>query len=274
MDEPPGGYDAVYREFDSPLWRRIRRHAYGEDVGQHSWTSAAELRADLSRLGLRPGRRLLDCGCGPGGPLVFLLSESGCEGLGLDRSRVAVELARARAGAAGLTDRFEARVADLDAPLPADLVDLDAVVATDVVIHLRQPERLFAEVAARLRPGGRFLVVDAGVRTGPLTAGERTERSLHGPTRLVERGENERLLVEAGLRLVEIEDRTAQAARAARGRLDAYRHHRAELESSWGRERLARQLAYLETVLALSERRAVSRFAYLTEPAVGIASAP
>ncbi|MGE0555539.1 MAG: cyclopropane-fatty-acyl-phospholipid synthase family protein [Gemmatimonadales bacterium] len=273
MDDAPGGYDAVYREFDSPLWRRIRRHAYGEDIGQHSWTSAAELRDDLSRLGLRPGRRLLDCGCGPGGALVFLIAESGCEGVGLDRSRVAVELAGARAAAAGLTDRFEARVADLDAPLPSDLVDLDAVVAIDVVIHLRHSERFFAEVATRLRTGGRFLVVDAGVRTGPVTAEEWARRSLHGPTRMVEPGENERLLAGAGLRLVEIEDRTAQVARAARGRLDAYRHHRAELEASWGREQLEGQLAYLETVLALSERRAVSRFAYLTEPLVGVGPA-
>jgi hypothetical protein len=38
------GYEATYREFDSPLMRQIRREAYGEDIGQHSWVGAAELR--------------------------------------------------------------------------------------------------------------------------------------------------------------------------------------------------------------------------------------
>jgi len=262
-----GGYDAIYQEFDSALWRRIRALAHGEDVGQHSWTSAAELRGDLARLHLVPGRRLLDCGCGPGGALVLLMTESGCGGIGLDRSATAVELARARAASAGVSARFDARVADLDAPLPPDLGELHAAIAIDVVLHLRDRGRLFREVAARLPPGGRFLVTDAGVLTGTVSTTELLRRSPHGPTRLADPGENERSLAEAGLRLLETEDRTARVAAAACGRLDAYRHFRTELAASWGPDQLERQLAYLETVVALSERRAVSRFAYLAERA-------
>ena len=37
-------YESFYREFDSPLMRKLRREAYGEDIGQHSWVSADELR--------------------------------------------------------------------------------------------------------------------------------------------------------------------------------------------------------------------------------------
>jgi hypothetical protein len=50
-------YDAIYDEFDSPLMRRVRSDAYGEDIGQHSWGSAAELRADIRRLGLTASQR-------------------------------------------------------------------------------------------------------------------------------------------------------------------------------------------------------------------------
>ena len=48
MEPPQGlradGYESFYREFDSPLMRQIRREAYGEDIGQHSWVGAEELR--------------------------------------------------------------------------------------------------------------------------------------------------------------------------------------------------------------------------------------
>ena len=53
-DSPEDGYESFYRDFDSPLMREIRREAYGEDIGQHSWVGAAELRCDAMRLGLGP----------------------------------------------------------------------------------------------------------------------------------------------------------------------------------------------------------------------------
>jgi hypothetical protein len=54
---PTDGYEPFYRQFDSPLMRQIRREAYGEDVGQHSWVSAADLREDVLRLELAPASR-------------------------------------------------------------------------------------------------------------------------------------------------------------------------------------------------------------------------
>ena len=61
-------YEAFYREFGSPLMRQLRREAYGEDIGQHSWVSADELRRDAQRLGLCATSRLLDLGDGDCGP--------------------------------------------------------------------------------------------------------------------------------------------------------------------------------------------------------------
>src|SRR5882724_1237929 len=89
-------YDAFYREFDSPVMRRIREQAYGEDIGQHSWVTATELRADLGRLTLGPAGRLLDLGCGPCGPLAFIVGAVGCRGTGVDASAAAVEAGCAR----------------------------------------------------------------------------------------------------------------------------------------------------------------------------------
>ncbi len=77
------GYEDFYREFDSPLMRQIRRHAYGEDIGQHSWVGADEVRADIDRLGLSGASRFLDLGSGPCGPLTFILATIGCRGTGV-----------------------------------------------------------------------------------------------------------------------------------------------------------------------------------------------
>src|SRR5262245_34569221 len=85
-------YERFHRAFDSPQMRQIRLEAYGEDIGQHSWVSADELRADAQRLGLQEASRLLDLGSGPCGPLTFLIAATGCTGLGLDLSSSAIQL--------------------------------------------------------------------------------------------------------------------------------------------------------------------------------------
>ena len=77
-------YKSIYATFNSPLSRKLRQDAYGEDIGQHSWVTADELRDDIARLRLSPSHRLLDLGCGPGGPLCFVVRSVGCRGTGLE----------------------------------------------------------------------------------------------------------------------------------------------------------------------------------------------
>ncbi len=81
-DSTAQGYDSFYKEFDSPLMRQLRVEAYGEDIGQHSWVTAEELRSDISRLELSRSSRFLDLGCGPCGPLAFVVASVGCRRLG------------------------------------------------------------------------------------------------------------------------------------------------------------------------------------------------
>lgn len=259
------GYDALYRDFDSPLWRQTRREAYGEDIGQHSWVSADELRGDISRLTLTASSHFLDLGCGPCGPLTFVIAQSGCRGTGVDLSLPALRIGAARAAALGIESRFSVQQGDLDEPLPFPRASFDAVVSLDVVLHLRDRARLFHEVARLLSVGGRFLFTDAGVITGAISGDDVRRRSAHGHTQLVVAAWNERLLAAAGLRLIESEDRTTSVLNAARGRLRALQAHRAELEELTGVAAVAGQQDYLETVADLSERRALSRVMYLVE---------
>jgi SAM-dependent methyltransferase len=262
-DPPARDYDAAFRDFDSPLRRRLRAQAYGEDIGQHSWVTADELRADLPRLELGPGSRLLDLGCGPCGPLTFLLRESGCRGTGVDRSRLALESGRRRAGALGVGDAMTVHEADLDAVLPFDDGSFDAAMALDIVLHVEDRERLFADVARVVAPGGRFLFTDAAVLAGPITREEKDARSAYGRSRFAEPGDNERALEAAGWTLVETEDRTGSVVRNASGRLEAALAHRAELEEMDGPDEFERRARYLVTVIELARRGALLRLMYL-----------
>jgi SAM-dependent methyltransferase len=265
LDRGSQPYDSTYREFDSALMRRIRSEAYGEDIGQHSWVTAGQLREDVGRLRLAPSSRLLDLGCGPGGPLSFVLGAVGCQGTGLDLSRAAIDVARQRAASLGVDHLATLEQADLDCRLPLERGSFEAVMALDVVLHVRDRAALFREVARVLTPRGRFLFTDAGVLVGAVSSEEVASRSLHGHTQLVASGVNERALAAAGLQVLETEDRTASLLASATLRLAARLAHRAKLEKVETPPGFESQQRYLGTVVALARRPALARILYLAE---------
>jgi SAM-dependent methyltransferase len=258
-------YEDLYREFDSPLIRQLRREAYGEDIGQHSWVRADELRADIQRLNLSRTSRLLDLGCGPCGPLTFILAATGCRGTGVELSPSALRVGRKRAASLGVDSLLTILVADLNDPLPFEPRSFEAVMSLDAVLHLRDRLTLFNGIANLLCPGGRFLFTDAGVVTGCFSNDEMHKRSAHGYTQFTAAGWNERLLESAGFRLLETEDRTGSVLKNASGRLAAMHAHRTELERVSGSAAFESQAAYLEVAVELARRRAVSRMMYLAE---------
>jgi SAM-dependent methyltransferase len=261
----PGGYDSFYEQFDSSLMRRLRQEAYGQDIGQHSWVTAEELILDIPRLKLSRTSRLLDFGCGPGGPLTFVVSQIGCRAVGIDLSAPAIESARARAASFGLSPLVEFQVGDLNEPIPFQPGSFSAIMSIDVILHLRDRRAVFNEAARLLTPGGRFLFSDAGVLTGPISNEDIFRRAMHGFTQFAPDGFNESALELAGFQLLESIDCTPSLLCNANGRLESRIAHRAELEHAEGEPYFQAQLRYLETVVALSERGAVSRKMYLAE---------
>ncbi len=259
------GYDDFYREFDSPLMQRLRQEAYGKDIGQHSWVTAEEMDEDIPRLRLSQTSHFLDLGCGPGGPLAFMARRIGCHGSGLDISAEAVAAGRARAASLELDGFVTLQQSDLNHPLPFASGFFDAVVSLDVILHLQDRLAVFREVARVLVPGGRFLFTDAGVVTGAVSAEEIQLRAVHGPTQFVPVGFNEQTLELAGFRLIEQADRTASLVKNATGRLKARLAQREELERLEGNSYFQRQQRYLETVVELAQRKAVSRMMYSAE---------
>nr|MDQ3935833.1 cyclopropane-fatty-acyl-phospholipid synthase family protein [Actinomycetota bacterium] len=116
----------------------------------------AKLELICAKLGLRPGERILDVGCGWGSFAIHAASRHGVEVVGITLSEPQARLARERASAAGVGDRVEIRVADY-----RDLrgEQFDAIASIGMVEHVGevQIDDYAVRLAALLRPGGRLL---------------------------------------------------------------------------------------------------------------------
>jgi SAM-dependent methyltransferase len=94
-----------------------------------------------------PGKRILDLGCRSGAVARHFVE--GNEVVGLDVDRNALQAAE-KLG-------IETVVADVEAPLPFPDMSFDAVVAGELLEHVRFPEDVVAEGRRLLRPGGIFV---------------------------------------------------------------------------------------------------------------------
>jgi SAM-dependent methyltransferase len=120
------------------------------------------LTVDFDRLGVRPGDRVLDMGCGAGRH-AFELYRRGTDVVAFDQD--AAELARvadmfaAMRAADEVPDGAEADVSEGDAlRLPFPDGEFDRVVASEVLEHIPADETAIAELARVLRPGGTMAV--------------------------------------------------------------------------------------------------------------------
>ena len=120
------------------------------------------LTVDFERLGVAPGDRVLDMGCGAGRH-AFELYRRGADVLAFDQD--AEELAAVRdmfgamAAAGEVPEGAEADVKQGDAlQLPFADGEFDRVVAAEVLEHIPDDATAIAELARVLRPGGTMAV--------------------------------------------------------------------------------------------------------------------
>jgi len=108
------------------------------------------------KLGLRPGLRLLDIGCGWGGMVRHAAKEYGVTAVGVTLSRRQADWARASIEREGLTGRAEVRFGDYRDVTEAGF---DAVSSIGLTEHVgvRNYPSYFSFIRSRLRPGGRVL---------------------------------------------------------------------------------------------------------------------
>jgi SAM-dependent methyltransferase len=109
------------------------------------------------RLEVGPDSVLLDLACGRGGYGIWLAGETGARVIGVDFSAVAVRQAAEAAAAAGLADRTEFRVGELEAIGLPD-ASVDAVLCVDAIQFAADVTAGATEVRRVLRPGGPAFV--------------------------------------------------------------------------------------------------------------------
>ena len=108
------------------------------------------------KLGLRPGRRLLDVGCGWGGMVIHATREYGVQALGVTLSQEQAAWAQRAIKEAGLGDLAEVRHLDYrDVPE----TDFDAVSSIGLTEHIGKAQLpgYFAFLYSKLKPEGRLL---------------------------------------------------------------------------------------------------------------------
>jgi len=107
------------------------------------------------RLGLEPGMRVLDVGCGVGGPMRGIARFSGATIEGINNSAYQVDKGNRYNVAAGLAERCSLREGDFMA-MPFAAGRYGAAYAIEATCHAPDKTACFSEVFRVLQPGGRF----------------------------------------------------------------------------------------------------------------------
>jgi SAM-dependent methyltransferase len=115
--------------------------------------------------GLEPATRVLDVGCGIGGPARYLAATFGCNVTGVDLSPGFIDAATYLTARCGLSDRVTFEVGNA-LHLPFADGAFDTVFLQHVAMNIEDRAALYAEVRRTLAPNGRFATYDLVLRDG------------------------------------------------------------------------------------------------------------
>ena len=205
----------------------------GEDIHVGLYDGPTEPIARASRrtvdhlaslLSLSSASRVLDIGAGYGGAARVLVKAHGCQVTCLNLSRVENKRNRDLSRAAGLQGRITVTDGSFE-DIPAADASFDAVWSQDAILHSGDRQKVLAEVARVLVPGGDFVFTD------PMRADDCPKDVLEPILQRIHLadlgspGFYEQVGTSVGLELVAYEDMTPQLAR----------HYARVLEETTGR---------------------------------------
>ena len=152
---------SAYFQSMSSYWTDI--YDSGSVQGKVYRERQAAALAWIESLGLMPGSRVLEIGCGAGF-LAVALAQRGLRVQAIDPAEAMVELARRHAAGSGTAELLSVDLGDVCA-LAFEDGCFDLVVAIGVMAYLKQPELAIQEMARVIRPGGH-VILTAGNRAG------------------------------------------------------------------------------------------------------------
>ena len=194
------------------------------------WTGAdtladaqrAKLELICDKLGLQPGGRLLDMGCGWGSLTVHAARDHGARVTAVTLSAEQGGYVRQRVRGLGLADRAEVRIQDYRDPI--DNTSYDAVASVEMGEHVgaAQYPRFCAALHRVLRPGGRLLIQQMS-RGGRAPGGGPFIESYIAPDMHMRPvGETIRLIENAGFEVTGVQAMREHYVRTIRGWLDNF----------------------------------------------------
>ena len=261
MDEHVPLYSSAYAGY--VIRDQVRQLTYGADDGQSGWVTADELDRFAKWLGLDRDSRLLDVGCGAGGPALRLAERTGADVVGVDVLEEGIATATQLAEERGLADRARFVRADAGGPLPFEAGSFDSVVSIDVMCHLPDRAEILREWHRVTSPGARILFTDPTIVTGLVSDSEIADRSAVGIYVFSAESVNEMMLAEAGFEVERREDLTENMSAMAGRWHDARERFRDDLLADEGSATFDGIQRFLAACHLLARERRLSRYAYL-----------
>ena len=115
--------------------------------------------------GLDPSTRVLDVGCGIGGPARYLAATFGCNVTGVDLSPEFIEAATYLTARCRLSDRVTFEIGNA-LHLPFEDAAFDTVFLQHVAMNIEDRSALYTEMRRILAPRGRLAIYDLVLRDG------------------------------------------------------------------------------------------------------------
>lgn len=137
------------------------KHVSREDLSavDEFHVRGAEVSKELAEETDLRGAKVLDVGCGIGGPCRMLAEEFGCDVTGIDMSREFIRTAKKLTELAGLGEKIRFLQADaLD--LPFDDASFDVAWTQHVQMNVSDKSTFYGEIYRVLKPGGTFIYYD------------------------------------------------------------------------------------------------------------------
>jgi ubiquinone/menaquinone biosynthesis C-methylase UbiE len=149
---------------ETAIWREALGEEYPEGADPYSWVSRTELDV-FTEVVRETGRRLVDVGCGRGGPGLWVARASGADLVGVDIAQAGLDAAAVSAAALGVSARFTS--GSFEAVPLAD-AEADVLMSVDAFLFTPDKQAALHELARVIRPGGRLAMTTWDYHSQPV----------------------------------------------------------------------------------------------------------